>query len=318
MPRMPQAGPHLDVSWADHWEDVRLWRVLHDLAPGFYVDVGAMDPSADSVTRSCYDRGWHGIDVEPNPFYAARLREERPLDVVVEAAAGIKRDRLALHVVLDADDRQTGLTTLQSHIAERHASEGGRVEDVAVDVVPLRDLIEGTPAADAARFHFLKVDVEGHEAAVLAGADLARFRPMVVVVEARAPRRAEDVYEESEALLMGAEYSFAADDGLNRWYVRSEDAALLAVLAPEINPLTDGKPRRWWERAREEELVARMDELDAAARASAAEATTLRADLDSVRAETAALRTELDLILGSKSWRLTEPLRAAHRRIRRG
>jgi FkbM family methyltransferase len=310
MPRMSSAGPHLDVSWADHWEDVRLWRVLHDLAPGFYVDVGAMDPSVDSVTKACYERGWHGIDMEPNPFYAARLRAERPLDEVTEAAVGTERGRLQLHVVLDADGEQTGLTTLEPEIAERHAADGGRIEEVEVDVIPLAEVMEGTPAADPASFHFLKVDVEGHEAAVLASADLRRFRPLVVVVEARAPRRAEDVYERSEAILLEAGYGFAADDGLNRWYVRWEDEALAAVLAPEINPLVDGKPRRWWERAREEELVARMEELDAAAKASAAEATALHAEVDALRHEAADLRTELDLIHGSKSWRLTAPLRA--------
>jgi len=317
MPRMSSAGSQLDVSWADHWEDVRLWRVLHDLAPGFYVDVGAMDPSIDSVTKACYERGWRGIDVEPNPYYAERLREDRPLDVVAGVAAGTDRGRLSLNVVLDAEGGQTGLTTLEAGIAERHVAEGGRVEQVDVDVVPLAELMRDTPAGDPATFHFLKVDVEGHEASVLAGADLSHFRPLMVVVEARAPRRAEDVYEASEALLLEAGYGFAADDGLNRWYVRSEDAALAAVLAPEINPLVDGKPRRWWEQAREAELVARMEELDAAARDSADEADALRTEVGALRGEAADLRAELDLIHGSKSWRLTAPLRAAQKGIRR-
>ena len=44
-----------------------LWRAFHDARPGFYVDVGAADPDADSVTRAFYDRGWRGIDVEPLP-----------------------------------------------------------------------------------------------------------------------------------------------------------------------------------------------------------------------------------------------------------
>lgn len=318
MPRMSPNAPHLDVSWADHWEDVRLWRILHGLAPGFYVDVGAMDPSVDSVTKACYERGWRGIDVEPNPYYAKRLREQRPLDQVTEAAAGTEHGRLTLHVVLDTDGNQTGLTTLEPEIAERHAAEGGRVEDVDVDVIPLAELMAGSPATDPAAFHFLKVDVEGHEAAVLSGANLARYRPLVVVVEARAPRRAEDVYEPSEAVLLAARYVFAADDGLNRWYVRSEDEAVAATLAPEINPLVDGKPRRWWEQARERELVARMEELDATAQASAAEADGLRAEVDALRGEAADLRAELDLIHGSRSWRLTAPLRAAKRGARPG
>jgi FkbM family methyltransferase len=307
---MSGVPPHLPVSWADHWEDVRLWRVLRRLEPGFYVDVGAMDPSEDSVTKAAYEHGWVGLDVEPNPYYAARLREERPLDMVAEVAAGTDHARVPLNVIVSAEGAQTGLTTLETHIAERHRTEGSRVELTEVEMVPLRELMDGTPASDPGRFHFLKVDVEGHEPAVLRGADLTRFRPLVVVVEARAPRRAEDTYAESEALLTEAGYRFAADDGLNRWYVRSEDADLADILTPELNPLIDGKPRRWWEVAREEELVARMEELDAAARSSSAEA-------DALRTETAELKAKLDLVYGSTSWKLTAPLRAVQRSIRR-
>jgi FkbM family methyltransferase len=306
---MADLPAQLPVSWADHWEDVRLWRVLHRLRPGFYVDVGAMDPSADSVTRACYDLGWSGIDVEPNPHFAGRLRAERQRDRIEQVAAGERAGRVVLHVVMSDEGEQTGLTTVEGAIAERHAKEGGTVEPVEVDVVRLADLMAGTAAAEPDRFHFLKVDVEGHEHAVLAGADLSRFRPLVVVVEARAPRRAEDTYAPSEALLTSTGYLFAADDGLNRWYVRREDEPLVAVLAPETNPLLDGKPRRWWEVARERDLTERMDELDAAAQSAAAEA-------DALRDEAAELKAQLDLIRRSRSWRMTAPLRAVQRALR--
>jgi FkbM family methyltransferase len=306
-------GPetHLPVSYAEHWEDVRLWRVLGGLEPGFYVDVGAMDPSLDSVTRAFYERGWRGIDVEPNPYFAERLRSARPRDRVEQVAAGLRRDRATLHVVTLAGGEQTGLTTLDAAIAERHVGEGGSVSEVEVDVVPLAELMEGSPAEDPARFHFLKVDVEGLEPAVLAGAKLEKFRPLVVVIEARAPRRAVDTYPESETILEGAGYSQAADDGLNRWYVRSEDAMLAEVLAPEVNPLLDGVPKP----AREVELLERIDELDAACRAEAARVKALQVEFEKQREKADALRTRLDELLRSRSWRMTAPLRAAARAL---
>jgi FkbM family methyltransferase len=306
---MPDAPSFLPISWADHWEDVRLWRVLHRLDPGFYVDVGAMDPAIDSVTKVCYDLGWSGIDIEPNPHFAELLRAARPRDLIQEVACGAQHGRVFLHVVLLADGEQTGLTTLEDEIAERHVREGGSVRDVEVGVVPLSELMAGTPAEDPARFHFLKVDVEGFEAPVLQGADLRRFRPMVVVIEGRAPRSTEDTYAESEALLLGSDFLFAADDGLNRWYVRREDAALVDILRPETNPLLDGKPRRWFEVRREDELVSRMDELDEAARRSADQAEALRR-------ENAALRAKLGVVHRGRSWLVALPGRVA-RRVRR-
>ena len=52
-----------------------MWRVLRQRTPGFYVDVGAMDPVIDSVTKVYYEHGWHGIDIEPHP--ALPRRSER-------------------------------------------------------------------------------------------------------------------------------------------------------------------------------------------------------------------------------------------------
>ena len=77
------------ISYAQTREDVLLWRALHNVHRGFYIDVGAHDPTALSVTRAFYDHGWHGINIEPNPSYAEKLRKERPRDVTLEVALGL-------------------------------------------------------------------------------------------------------------------------------------------------------------------------------------------------------------------------------------
>jgi hypothetical protein len=87
----------------------------------------------------------------------------------------------------------------------------------------------------AATIDFLSVDVEGYEREVLAGGDFARFRPRVVVVEATRPNTQIPTHEGWEPLLIGADYRFAAFDGLNRYYVRNEDEALLPAFATPVN-----------------------------------------------------------------------------------
>jgi len=107
------------VSHAQFGEDVRLWRALGHIATGRYVDVGAQDPDLDSVTRAFYDRGWSGVNVEPVPAYAARLRERRPRDVTLAVALAERPGNLALHVF-----PATGLSTLDGAIADMHRRQG--------------------------------------------------------------------------------------------------------------------------------------------------------------------------------------------------
>jgi FkbM family methyltransferase len=307
----------LPVSWAQHWEDVRLWRILRDRDPGFYVDVGAMDPDEDSVTKVLYGFGWRGIDVEPDPTYAARLREDRPEDLVVEAAASDRDGEIVLYRVVLADGSLTGLSTLDGTLAGRHVEEGKRFERLSVRRVLLEHVMAGTMAEEADRFDLLKVDVEGHEAGVIRGMGLERFRPLIIVIEAREPNRPVDAYAEAEGLVLAARYELATDDGLNRWYVREEDRHLAAVLRPEINPLTDGTPRRAWEVANERELQAWVErtETDVRRKTDALERT--QEELERTRDESARLQEELAAILASRSWRITAPLRAIGRRVRR-
>ena len=60
---------------------------LRGIDDGFYVDIGAADPSVGSVSRIFYDHGWSGINVEPSPTFDA-LSAERERDVNLRIAVG--------------------------------------------------------------------------------------------------------------------------------------------------------------------------------------------------------------------------------------
>jgi peptide methionine sulfoxide reductase MsrB len=55
------------ISYAQNREDVIIDAFFPDLKKGFYVDIGAADPNYDSVTKFFYEKGWSGINIEPNP-----------------------------------------------------------------------------------------------------------------------------------------------------------------------------------------------------------------------------------------------------------
>ena len=87
---------------------------MKHITSGFYVDIGAGDPFVDSVSLAFYERGWRGIHVEPLPDCAAKLRQARPDDGVIEAAISKEPGTLIFFDV----SSWTELSTGDSRLAE--------------------------------------------------------------------------------------------------------------------------------------------------------------------------------------------------------
>lgn len=220
-------APARRVSYAQNGEDVRVWRTLRDVEQVFYVEVGASDPVVDSLTATLSAEGAAGVLFEADPEAAELLRQARPRDVVVAAAASASPGILVFH---DLDRRGWGsvaadrVTEAQMHVVRALTVPAVRVDDV------LRNL---APAA----VHFMSIDVEGHEAEVIAGAGLATHRPWVLCVEATRPNSRAQVWQGWEPEVLAAGYRFAAFDGLNRWYVAEEHGELVERVAEPFGVL---------------------------------------------------------------------------------
>lgn len=239
------------ITYAQNFEDVLLARVFRHKAYGFYIDVGAHDPVDLSVTKYFYDLGWRGINIEPVPSNHKRFLEQRPRDINLNMAAGERSGVLTLHVVRGqtpyvADG--TALSTFLDDLAPKSAEVmgGHPVEDIQVDV---RTLAEICDASCREPVDFLKIDVEGWEKQVLQGADFSKIRPAVIIVEATKPDVSFKGFDQLDAiagwddwepLLLKADYRFAYFDGLNRFYVRAEDAKTLLPLFSLPVGLYDG------------------------------------------------------------------------------
>jgi FkbM family methyltransferase len=202
------------VSYAQNLEDVMLWRALEEHGPGFWIDVGASDPTIHSVTRAFSEHGWRGINVEPRDEEFALLEQRRPNDINLRVAVGARPGRMTLYAFEDA-----GLSTLDAAVAARHRADGRHADEREVEVTTLAEIcrrhVTGT-------VHFLKIDVEGAERQVLEGADFTACRPWIVLVESTVPLTRNDVSADWEPLLHDAGYRFGWFDGLNRFYIAAE------------------------------------------------------------------------------------------------
>jgi FkbM family methyltransferase len=207
------------ISYAQNFEDVILRRVFHNRTSGFYIDVGAMDPVVDSVTKFFYDQGWCGINIEPNEFFFRKLLAERERDISLNIALGDREENRTLYA-----SNVTGFSTLDEQNRDLFVQRGFQAEEKIVEISTLAAVCE--QHADRP-IDFLKVDCEGWEKQVLTGADWSRFRPTVVLVEATLPGVPTPGWSGWEPVLVEeAQYDMVYFDGLNRFYLRRDSPGL--------------------------------------------------------------------------------------------
>jgi len=211
------------ISYAQNYEDVMLRRALKNVDKGFYIDVGANDPIVDSVTKSFYDMGWRGINIEPVNEWFEKLQQNRPDDINLKLAVGESEGEVNFYEVVG-----TGLSTMDESIARQHEQESGfDLKRNKVSVARLTTICEQYANSD---IHFLKIDVEGGEKSVLDGFDLKKFRPWIILVESTLPGTQIEKYESWEPILLAADYEYIKFDGLNRFYVAKEHKKIKAFL----------------------------------------------------------------------------------------
>jgi FkbM family methyltransferase len=172
--------PFATRSYAQEGEDMVLRRLFEGEPGGFYVDVGAHHPQRFSNTWHFYERGWQGINIEPNPELIALLRAVRPRDINVEA--GVSDDPGTLTYFQFNDP---ALNTFDERLArKRETLPGYRL--VSTTLVLLRSLADVLSEHSGPGFpiSFLSVDVEGYDLRVLRSNDWNRFRPRYVLAEA--------------------------------------------------------------------------------------------------------------------------------------
>jgi len=201
-------------SSAQYGEDLVLWGALSDVKDGFYIDVGAMDPVKESVTKLFYDRGWSGINIEPTARWFGKVAAQRPRDINLQIAASDHTGTLTLHEIPD-----TGLSTSVEKYANGYDNQGMKRHSYAVPCRPLADICAEHVRGD---IHFLKIDVEGAEKSVLDGCDFTRFRPWLLAIEATVPCTYTPCHEEWEQQVLDAGYEFALFHEINRYYVARE------------------------------------------------------------------------------------------------
>ena len=205
-------------SYAQDLEDIVLYTVLRDVEKGFYIDVGANDPTVFSVTRFFYDRGWNGINIEPLRDKCILLEELRKRDINLCVGIGKQAGLATIYT-------RGMLSSFNSDVAEELGfSKANKYEKkmMTLSEVYTRFIPKGQ------KVHFCKIDVEGYEKECLQSINnWNEVRPWIFAIESTKPTTEIPCYEEWENILLDNGYLFAYSRGINRYYIDREKEHLI-------------------------------------------------------------------------------------------
>lgn len=159
------------ARYAQFGEDAVLLELFKDTSKGVYVDVGAHHPYRYSNTYLLYKKGWHGINIDPNPHTIHLFNKERPGDKNICSGVG-PAGTMAYYQFSDPAVNTFKETEARKWMGKSFLTFLGTVK---INVQPLSKLVERP-------FDLLSIDAEGMDLEVLESYDW-KYHPRVVVVE---------------------------------------------------------------------------------------------------------------------------------------
>jgi FkbM family methyltransferase len=174
-PRNLHALKSCRISYGQFGEDLFLTSLLgYEKTDGVYVDVGCYHPIDYSNTYIFYQRGWHGLAIDPNPAWKAEWQRFRPRDTFINAAIASSAGSMTYLM----NRRYPACNRL---LAEPPASTSPDETLISVPTRELNRLLdEHLPDT---RIDLLNVDCEGQDLQILHTFDFSRRKPAVIATE---------------------------------------------------------------------------------------------------------------------------------------
>jgi len=167
--------------YSQYGEDVILSNFFKNQKHGFYIDVGAHHPKRYSNTYLLYQKGWHGVNIDPNPETIKLFNRARSKDINIESGIMSQKGEMAYYQFSDP-----AVNTFSKEEADRWMNKGWLSFKGAkqVKVEPLADILKKY-FSSGTKVDLLTIDAEGFDFDVLRTNDWELFKPTVVVVESK-------------------------------------------------------------------------------------------------------------------------------------
>ena len=212
------------ISYAGNYEDIVLYDIFRHIEiplGGVFIDVGCNDPFEGNVTKAFYDRGWHGINVDPLKDKMALYDCERSRDINICAGVSNVSGKLKyLSANVFSTFNPDNFDSLEQYCIIHKIPYSYEESEVR----PLRDIISDHLTKDN-DILFLKIDVENYEREVLESIDFGFIKPWIICIEAISQMTGEQ-YCPWEDLLLGKGYVYDKTVEGNRFYLSLEHMEL--------------------------------------------------------------------------------------------
>jgi len=197
--------------YSQHDEELLIRQFFHDERGGVFLDVGCWDWKEGSTTLYLEERlGWSGIAIDAQNDVREGWERHRP------------RTKFFNYIVTDRSDTTGQLYVAgqissinEDHVGQFPGAQWERPAPLEVPTITLDDLLERNGVR---RFDLLSMDIEGAEPKALAGFDIRKYRPRLVVIEA-SPHVQEPILEYFTAHGYERIDDYLAYDAVN-WYFR--------------------------------------------------------------------------------------------------
>ncbi len=167
------------ISYSADGEDIVLEKLFRKRTKkGFFVDVGAFHPQYYSNTHMFHKKGWHGINIEPNPQAIKLFHKYRKSDINLELGISETPKTQTYY-----NFTYSGLNTFDQEHGERKGSKEWNklIDKQEIQCLPLKDIFAKYLNGNV--IDFIDIDVEGSDLEVLKSNDWNKYRPSVVLVE---------------------------------------------------------------------------------------------------------------------------------------
>lgn len=161
---------------SQYGQDALVGDVLYRDRTGVFIDVGARD--GRQISNTFYlekARGWTGIAIEPHPDLFRRLVDTRSCKCLNVAMSDHEHSGLDFVKFLEEPFGNSGLLSTFGNVERLQKIKH---EVISVPCMPLSAILN-----EIKLIHYLDIDVEGHELAVLKGIDFSRVEIRIIGVE---------------------------------------------------------------------------------------------------------------------------------------